>query len=132
MARNDSPVMTEVSRLSHGTKMTGTLVSSTDIRVDGEFEGRIQTSGKVVIGNTATVKGDIVAGSADIWGTVSGNIITGDALSLKEGSHVEATLEVVRISVEMGAEFNGSCRMIAAGDFESRLNMKDPEAGKKK
>lgn len=131
MARNDNPVMTEVSRLSHGSKMTGTLVSSSDIRVDGEFEGKIHTSGKVVVGNTASVKGDIVAGSADIWGTVSGNIVTGDVLSLKEGCRVEATLEVVRISVEMGAEFNGSCRMMAAGDFEARLNVKDAGTSKK-
>lgn len=121
MGKIETTSFNGLSRLSFGTRFKGELYSSSDIRIDGEFEGRIATSGKVVIGDTSVVKGDIVAGSADIWGKVEGNIYVGETLSLKDGSSFKGNVQVLRFNVEMGASFDGNCKMISSEDFQKIL-----------
>lgn len=60
----------EISRLSAGTSLKGTMVSSSDIRIDGRFEGKIITEGKILIGESSVIKGDVIARSADVWGKI--------------------------------------------------------------
>lgn len=108
----------EISRISTGTTLKGTLVSDNDIRVDGSFEGRIESKGKVVIGEKAFIKGDIYCQNIDLEGTVSGNLYVSGALFLKDGCKVTGNLNVRRLSVELGAEFNGNCKMFDADSAE--------------
>lgn len=122
MAKNDNNIdFNEISRISASTELKGTMISSSDIRVDGKFEGTIATEGKVLIGESSEIKGDIIARSADVWGKVEGSIVIGDLLSLKDGCSLTGNAETVRLSVETGSAFNGSCKMISAEDFEKKL-----------
>ena len=50
----------EVSRISTGTVIKGEINSPNDIRIDGTFEGKIVCKGRVVAGEKAVIKGDIV------------------------------------------------------------------------
>ena len=104
-----------ISRISAGTIIKGEIISPSDIRVDGTFEGKVQTKGRVVVGETAVVKGDIICENIDLWGKVNGNIFVKDTLALMEGCQVDGNLNVKRLSVELGATFNGNCRMITDG-----------------
>ena len=106
-----------ISRISAGTIIKGEVVSPSDIRIDGTFEGKVQTKGRVVVGETAVVKGDIICENIDLWGKVSGNVFVKDTLALMEGCQVDGNLNVKRLSVELGATFNGNCRMITDGEF---------------
>ena len=106
-----------ISRISAGTIIKGEIISPSDIRVDGTFEGKVQTKGRVVVGETAVVKGDIICENIDLWGKVNGNIFVKDTLALMEGCQVDGNLNVKRLSVELGATFNGNCRMITDGEF---------------
>ena len=42
----------EIARISAGTIVRGDMYSVNDIRVDGTFEGKIYSKGKVVVGRT--------------------------------------------------------------------------------
>ena len=106
-----------ISRISAGTVIKGEIVSPSDIRIDGTFEGKVQTKGRVVVGETALVKGDIICENIDLWGKVNGNVFVKDTLALMEGCHVDGNLNIKRLSVELGATFNGNCRMITDGEF---------------
>ena len=106
-----------ISRISAGTIIKGEIVSPSDIRIDGTFEGKVQTKGRVVVGETALVKGDIICENIDLWGKVNGNVFVKDTLALMEGCHVDGNLNIKRLSVELGATFNGNCRMITDGEF---------------
>ena len=57
-----------ISRISAGTIIKGEILSPYDIRIDGTFEGKVQTKGRVVIGETADIKGDIICENIDLWG----------------------------------------------------------------
>lgn len=107
-----------VSRISAGTSITGEMYSSSDVRIDGRFDGRIFSRGRIVIGETAEVTGDIICSNVDMWGKVKGNLYVKDTLSLKSGSSVDGSLNIRRFIVEIGASFNGTCKMITAEEFD--------------
>ena len=106
-----------ISRISAGTVIKGEILSPNDIRIDGTFEGRIQSKGRVVVGESATIKGDIVCENVDLWGKVEGNLFVKDTLSLKEGCVVSGNLHIRRLSVELGSTFNGNCKTITEAEF---------------
>lgn len=106
-----------ISRISAGTVIKGEISSPTDIRLDGTFEGKIHSKGRVVIGDSAQIKGDIICDNIDLWGKVEGNVYVKDTLSLKEGCTINGNLNVRRLSVELGATFNGNCRTITEAEF---------------
>ena len=118
MAKSEPTLnVNSISRISAGTVIKGEIISPSDIRIDGTFEGKVQTKGRVVVGETAVVKGDIICENIDLWGKVNGNVYVKDTLALMEGCQVDGNLNIKRLSVELGATFNGNCRMITDGEF---------------
>ena len=119
MAKLETEVnVNSISRISAGTVIKGEIVSPYDIRIDGSFEGKVQTKGRVVIGEKAFIQGDVICSNIDLWGKVEGNVFVKDTLALKEGCTVNGNLHVKRLSVELGSTFNGNCRMITDAEFD--------------
>ena len=118
MAKTEPVVnVNSISRISAGTVIKGEILSPNDIRIDGTFEGRVQSKGRVVVGESAVIKGDIVCENVDLWGKVEGNLFVKDTLSLKEGCVVDGNLHIRRLAVELGATFNGNCKTITEAEF---------------
>ena len=107
-----------VSRISAGTVIKGEITSPNDIRIDGRFDGQVCSKGRVVVGEKAVVKGDIICQNVDFWGSMKGNFYVKDTLALKAGCSVDGDLHVKRLCVELDAKFNGNCKMIAEGEFD--------------
>ena len=119
MAKTMEPVnINEVSRISAGTVFKGEITSPNDIRIDGTFEGKVYSKGRVVVGDKAVVKGDIICQNVDFWGKMTGNFYVKDTLSLKSGCIVDGDLHVKRLQVELDAKFNGNCKMISESEFD--------------
>ena len=119
MAKTETTVnVNSISRISAGTVIKGEILSPGDIRIDGTFEGKLQSKGRVVIGETAVIKGDIFCDNIDLWGKVEGNLYVKDTLALKEGCTVNGNLHIKRLSVELGAVFNGNCKTISEAEFD--------------
>ena len=128
MSKTETVVnVNSISRISAGTVIKGEILSPTDIRIDGTFEGRIQSKGRVVVGETAVIKADIVCENVDLWGKVEGNLFVMNTLSLKEGCTVTGNLHIRRLSVELGATFNGNCKTITEAEFD-KLSGAEPVA----
>lgn len=108
----------EITRIPYGATIRCTvLTSATDIRIDGDFEGRIKSEGKVVIGETAVIKGDIICRNADIWGRIDGDVVTSEILNLMSTAVFEGQVNCQKLGVENGARFNGVCRITDADAF---------------
>lgn len=128
MAKSESNLnVNSISRISSGTIIKGEILSPYDIRIDGTFEGKVQTKGRVVVGETAFIKGDIICENIDLWGKVDGNLFVKDTLSLMEGCSVNGNLNVRRLSVELGSTFNGNCRMITEAEFNKIAGVESPK-----
>ena len=110
-----------VSRISEGTSVTGEIKSSNDIRVDGCVKGKLYSEGRIVVGEHAIIDGTLLCNNLDLWGKMEGDVYVKDLLSLKNTSSVTGNLHVRKLQVEMGAELNGTCKMISEEDFDANL-----------
>lgn len=97
--------------LASGSRVKGNIVSDSDFRVDGSVEGKIECSGRVVIGPKGSLLGDIVCTNAEIMGQVRGNINVADTLSLKASANVVGDIKTKVLVIEPQAIFTGSCDM---------------------
>ncbi len=99
------------NRINQQTKIKGDIISSCDFRIDGELEGTIETTGKVVIGKEGYINGKVLCAHIDIEGNFNGELQTTGLLTLKTTANVEGTVEVAKLAVEPGATFNATCSM---------------------
>lgn len=96
------------SIISADLTLTGTVVSSGDVQIDGRIEGDVRV-GALVLGETAELKGDIYAEEVVIRGRVEGGI-RARRVQLCASAHVEGNILHQALSVESGAFFEGNCR----------------------
>ena len=123
----------DVSRISSGTVIKGEISSDSDIRVDGVVDGKMYSKGKIVVGETAVLKGDLLCNVVDLWGKMDGDIYIKDTLSLKSTSVVNGNIRVHKLQVEMGAQINGTCKMISEQEYDQlagKFSNKKPEPAK--
>ena len=97
--------------LEKDSSFKGEFKSECDFRVDGNFEGTIETKGKVVIGKNGHIEGTVVCSSADIEGTINGNIHVDDLLSIRSTGEVNGDVVMSKLVVESGAVFNAKSSM---------------------
>ena len=98
------------------TTFVGNFVSESDFRIDGNFEGSIETKGKVVFGKNGSIQGTIVCNSADIEGKFTGTIQVKDLLSVGSTGSVEGDVSISKLIVESGAIFNAKSSMKEQGE----------------
>ena len=96
--------------------MQGSLVFSdpVNLRINGKFEGNLNTKGKLTIGQAAEIKADIVGESIIVGGSIRGNIKATEVVKLLSTAQVVGNIEVPKISIDVGAIFNGKCRTAEA------------------
>ena len=107
-----------VSRIAAGmTLKGGEIFTTNDIRIDGSFEGRITSKGRIIVGEGGSVKADLICTNLDVWGNYEGDATIKDTLSLRSSSRVKGSFSAAHLMVEMGAEFEGQTRIISEEDF---------------
>lgn len=117
MAKENQEVSIQVINLiGKGTLITGDVVSDGDIRIDGELKGNLDSKGRLVVGASGKVEGDVRCKSCEIAGTHNGKLFVSETLSLKASSSVSGDIVTEKLSIEPGAFFAGSCSM---GDHSS-------------
>lgn len=100
-----------VNLIGVGTTIIGDITSSGDIRVDGTLKGSINTKGKVVVGSTGIVEGDVTCQNADVSGEIKAKITVSELLSLKTTAKLDGDIIANKLAIEPGATFSGSCSM---------------------
>ncbi len=96
-------------------RLTGTLQSDGGIRIEGVFEGNLQTTGNLVIAESAKVVAEVQAYNVTVSGQVKGNI-TANKVEITESGKVWGDLNVNSMLLHEGAYLRGSTNM--AGDVE--------------
>jgi cytoskeletal protein CcmA (bactofilin family) len=119
----------KTNRIVEGTIIKGDIVSQADFRLDGELTGNFKSTGKLVIGPTGVVIGDISCKNADIEGKFTGTIQVAEMLNVKASAKIHGEVTVGKLSVEPGADFSASCAMTAN---ETKLMITDGEGTQQK
>ena len=124
MANTAQQSGTLYNALTAGSKIIGTIVADSDIRIDGRVEGDMQCSGKVVIGEKGSVKGSIACQNAEIMGLLDGKISVQQTLALRASGKIEGDVRTQTLIVEPNAVFNGTCSMGKKSDNNATNNTK--------
>jgi len=111
MAKYNETDSTTINLVSNGTDITGDIKSNGDIRIDGSLTGSLNTKGKVVIGPTGKVNGEVVCKNSEVSGMIEGKIIVEQLLNLKASSKIFGDIATSKLSIEPGAKFSGTCKM---------------------
>lgn len=109
--------------------MQGTLIfrDSVNLRINGKFEGVLNTKGNLMIGENATVNADITGESIIVAGKVIGNITALKDLKLIAPAHVTGDIKMPLLSIAEGATFDGNSKMFTqTKDYlENIMNAED-------
>jgi cytoskeletal protein CcmA (bactofilin family) len=111
MAKNNDHENNAINLIGIGTEITGDVNSNGDIRIDGTLTGNLITKGKVVIGETGKVKGEITCKNSDVSGMIEGKIVVSQLLSLKISAKVNGDIQTNKLAIEPGSKFTGNCNM---------------------
>lgn len=101
----------KLNRLVEGTSVRGDIKADSNFRLDGELTGTLNTLGKLVVGVSGKIEGEIICGNADIEGEIRGNIRVDGLLLLKSTAKFYGNIIAQKLAIENGAEFVGNCSM---------------------
>lgn len=111
MAKQPEPDHTSINLVGAGTTIKGEIFSNGDIRIDGSILGTVESKGKVIVGNTGVVEGDIICQNADFSGQIKARVEVAELLTLKASSKLFGEIITSKLAIEPGAVFTGSCTM---------------------
>lgn len=92
-----------------GSFVSGDVKINGFIRVDGDIDGKIETSSNVIIGEKARIRGNIDAASVVIGGIVIGDITAPKGIKLLSNSVLIGNVTTKSIQIEENVVFNGHC-----------------------
>ena len=102
--------------LGKETVFSGTMRFTSSLKIDGSFEGEIESSGFLYVEEGARVKANIRVGSVVIGGVVHGNVIATKKLEMLSTGKVYGNVTTSRLKIADGVMFEGKCEMIKDPD----------------
>ncbi len=94
--------------------MQGSLIfrDPVNLRINGKFEGTLETKGNLTIGQNAVVLADIIGDNIVIGGKVKGRITARESLTLLPTAVTEGDIYPAKLNVAEGAILEGRCSML--------------------
>ena len=122
--RSEEPVAVE-KILDVDASMQGTLAfkDPVNLRINGKFDGKLETKGNLMIGEHADVNADIVGDSITVAGRINGNIKAGKDLRLIAPACVIGDVRTPTLTVTEGAVLEGHCNMVSKGVSSKSLDV---------
>lgn len=100
-----------INLIGNGTSITGNITSNGDVRIDGTLKGNLSISGKLVVGTSGNIEGNVVCQNADVSGKIHGKVTVNELLSLKATAKLLGDIVTTKITIEPNATFTGTCNM---------------------
>ena len=97
--------------LSSGVSITGSVKFKSELVIDGEVDGEIESGGRLTIGKHGRIRGEIRSQSVIVQGTVDGNITASERCELQAGCTLRGDIEAPRLIVDEDATFLGSAKI---------------------
>jgi len=111
MAKSNEMENHTINLIGTGTMIDGNIVSNGDIRIDGSLKGNLSTKGKVIVGDTGKVSGEVNCKNFEVEGSVDGKVFVSELLSLRAKSKILGDITTSKLAIEPGAVFTGKCDM---------------------
>ncbi len=98
----------EVNKIINGTTFNGDITSNGDFRIDGILKGSLNSKGKLVVGPTGNIEGEIRCKNAEVFGKIKAKLIVEELLSLRSSAELNGEVVYNKIAIEAGAKLTGT------------------------
>ncbi len=114
---NQTPKVLEVD-----ASLQGNLVfkDAVNLHINGNFDGRLETKGDLLIGENAMVKANIIGERISIAGNVTGDITAQSELKFTSTARVRGNVQTPSLTIEKGSIFHGMSRMLAETEPDAK------------
>ena len=116
--------------MGEGAVFNGSLSFEGTVRIDGKFEGQVNTDDTLIIGETGHLRAEIFAGTVICLGRVEGTIIASKKVEIHSNSRVAGNIKSPALYIELGGILDGSCDM--TGKENKIIPLVKPEGKEKK
>src|SRR3990167_6786786 len=111
-------------------RMQGTIIfkDPVNLRINGSFEGKLETCGNLTIGENANVRADIQGDRIIIAGKVTGNLVASESISLIPPAVVQGNVQTPQLSIGQGSILDGQMKMSGlkgGSDSQRTLSLRD-------
>jgi cytoskeletal protein CcmA (bactofilin family) len=134
MAKSMELESNTINLIGVGTSIEGNVTSNGDIRVDGSLNGNLNTKGKVIVGESGKIGGEVYCKNFEVEGTIEGKVFVSELLSLRSKSRLVGEITTNKLAIEPGAMFSGKCDMSGANisNVGPTPEPKEPKESKEK
>jgi len=98
--------------LGETTIFSGVMNFTDSLKINGNFEGEIVSTGFLYVDVGAVVNADIEVDSIVIAGVVRGNIVASSHVEMMSGGQVYGNVRTSRLRISDNVVFEGKCEMI--------------------
>jgi cytoskeletal protein CcmA (bactofilin family) len=95
--------------LGPGSFIRGEVKITGFVRVDGDLDGNLETSSRVIVGEDARIRGNIRSRIITVGGVVQGDIIAQDGVHILSTGMVIGDVITRKLQVAESVILNGSC-----------------------
>ncbi len=115
------------SLIAEGSVISGNMVFTDGLRVDGEVHGNVRADAAMasilVISESATVTGEVVADHIIINGAVNGPVHARQMLELQPKARIEGDIQYAALEMHQGALITGQLRPLLVGEEKPTLKL---------
>ena len=102
--------------LGEDTEFNGTLNFSGTVRIDGLFEGKVETADNLIIGEKSRVKAEINVGTLLVQGSLTGDVNATKRVHIAANGKIVGNVSTPALNIEDGAVLQGGVKMITGGE----------------
>ena len=115
------------SFIGEKTSLKGIFSIKGPLRIDGNFSGKIESTGKVIIGKNGRAECIIIAKTITVGGTVKGDIIAEDKVNVLKSAEIIGNIYSCSVNMDDGVIFNGKCKILTKDQIKDLIENKKAE-----
>ncbi len=97
--------------LGKDTEFEGKFSFTGAVRIDGKFSGEIESSGTLIVGESATITSQIHVADMIVSGEVNGDIFAENKIEINVPGKLFGNIQTPKLVIEEGVIFEGNCKM---------------------
>lgn len=109
--QSTEPDFENFTLLAKDVEFKGVVNFDGTVRVDGRVEGEIHTTGTLIVGENAIIKGVVSAGVLMNSGKINGTITALEKIQILKPGVLVGDIRTPLIAIEEGSHFHGMCDM---------------------
>ena len=109
--QSTEPDFENFTLLAKDVEFKGIVNFDGTVRVDGRVEGEIHTTGTIIVGENAIIKGVVSAGVLMNSGKINGTITAVEKIQILKPGVLVGDIRTPLIAIEEGSHFHGMCDM---------------------